>query len=61
MKSETGPVENGYLEKVIRSQIVKRLQLDADIEFRYLPAIPRGPQGKFRAVVVDFEADEVIS
>jgi phenylacetate-CoA ligase len=61
VRSETDAVENDYLEETIESQMVKRLQLDVDIEFRYLPAIPRTPQGKFKAVVVDFEGDEVSS
>jgi phenylacetate-CoA ligase len=54
VKMETDPVENDYLESSIKSQIEKRLQLKANIAFRYVPSIPRGAHGKFKAVMVDF-------
>jgi len=44
------------LEAAIRSQLSQRLQADVSVAFRYLDAIPRGPEGKFRAVRVDFGA-----
>jgi phenylacetate-CoA ligase len=56
VKSEEA-AENDYLEKAVRSQMFKRLQTEVDIEFRYLSAIPRGPRGKFKVIVVDFEEE----
>lgn len=42
------------IEAVIRSQLSQRLQTDVAVVFRYLDAVPRGAQGKFQAVRVDF-------
>lgn len=43
------------VERAIRDQLIKRIQADVDVQFEYLDKIPRGAEGKFKAVVVDFE------
>lgn len=55
-----GDVEEDYLEKHIRQQIIKRLQVNVNVNFNYLSEIHRGPNGKFKAVIVDFEKDKVV-
>jgi phenylacetate-CoA ligase len=55
VRSETETVSGEQLESQIRSQMNSRLQLDVHVQFNYLDAIPRGANGKFKAVVVDFE------
>jgi phenylacetate-CoA ligase len=52
--SEAEAVSTAYLEEQIRSQITSRMLLDVNVQFEYLDAIPRGANGKFKAVVVDF-------
>lgn len=59
VKFEADSVENEYLEKAIRSQLFKRLQMQVNVEFRYLQSIPRSDsRAKFSAIVVDFEEDK---
>lgn len=43
-------------EATIRREIERRVGEAVALEFRYLEAIPRGPNGKFKAVVVDLGA-----
>lgn len=57
---EGADVDTNHMESEIRGEIEHRLQLPVEIEFRYLPNIPRGgAEGKFRAVMVDFEEGRV--
>jgi phenylacetate-CoA ligase len=46
-------ITTSTIEECIRTQISSRLQVPVEIEYRYLPAIPRGARGKFKAVVVE--------
>lgn len=53
--SETEVMDRHHLEQAITGQITMRLQIPVNIEFRYVDTIPRGRNGKFKAVVVNFE------
>jgi len=60
VKFEADSVETEYLEKLIRDQLIKRLQTNVQIEFRYLSSIlRRGSRAKFSAVVVDFKDKDI--
>ncbi|MBE9223915.1 phenylacetate--CoA ligase family protein [Phormidium sp. LEGE 05292] len=60
VKFEADSVENEYLEHLIYEQLIKRLQTNVQIEFRYLSSISRrGSRAKFSAVVVDFEQRDI--
>lgn len=49
-------VSTAEIESKILAQLTARLGYAASVEFRYVEAIPRGPRGKFKAVVVEFDA-----
>lgn len=51
---EDEPVERAQLEAFIRQKLEQRIQTCLDIEFRYVPSIPRTPGGKWKNVVVTF-------
>lgn len=55
VKSESESPDNKQLEYAITQQIMNRLRLPVEIDFRYISSIPRGSRGKFKAVSVDFE------
>lgn len=57
VKSATEPVETGSLEAAIRGQLTERLQVGVEVKFDYVASIPRGPNGKFKAVAVEFKGD----
>lgn len=46
----TGP--DPGVERHVREQVANRLQLKVDVAFEYLEAVPRGANGKFKAVEV---------
>jgi phenylacetate-CoA ligase len=48
-------VDRTATEAAIRAQLTQRLGYPIALTFRYLPAIPRGANGKFKAVVVESE------
>jgi phenylacetate-CoA ligase len=52
---DSEPDSRALNECAIRAEITKRLQDTIDLRFHYLDAIPRGPNGKFKAVVVAFD------
>ncbi len=52
--ADSEQVAKEHLETKIREQLVKRLQMQVNIHFNYVQSIPRGPNGKFKAVVVNF-------
>ena len=54
----TNDKETGELETSLAREIVRRLQYAANIDFEYLQEIPKGPNGKFRAVKVEFAPDQ---
>lgn len=43
-----------YLEQSIKNELMARLQFEPKIIFNYLNSIPKGPNGKFKAVKVEF-------
>ena len=49
------PTDIAEMETAIRLQLRQRLQTDVSVDFRYIDQVPRGPQGKFRAVRVEFD------
>jgi phenylacetate-CoA ligase len=55
VKSPVEEVDPSYLEMNIKKQVESRMMEQVEIQFQYVSAIPKGPQGKFKAVVVDFE------
>ena len=42
-------------ESAVRGEITRRMGEPVEIEFRYVPTVPRSARGKFKAVVVDFQ------
>jgi len=52
---EKAPVDRDSIEEKVRSEIARRLQVPVKVSFRYLDTIPRGSNGKFKAVVVAFD------
>jgi phenylacetate-CoA ligase len=53
VRATRGAVADEAIEARIREQVQGRLQGPVDIDFRYLESIPRGANGKFKAVVVE--------
>jgi phenylacetate-CoA ligase len=51
VKREGATVDVEAMEREIRARMAARLRSDFVVRFEYLSAIPRGPHGKFKAVV----------
>ena len=50
---ENENIDTSYLERKIHDQIVNRIGNEVHVKFEYLTEIPRGANGKFKAVLVD--------
>jgi phenylacetate-CoA ligase len=50
--SDSEPHNRANNEQAIQAEITKRLQESVKVRFQYVDAIPRGPKGKFKRVVV---------
>lgn len=50
---ENENIDTSFLERKIHDQIVDRIGNEAHVKFEYLTKIPRGANGKFKAVLVD--------
>jgi phenylacetate-CoA ligase len=48
-------VANETIEYIVRSELKRRVSADVEVDFSYLAAIPRGANGKFKAVGVAFD------
>jgi phenylacetate-CoA ligase len=53
--ADAEPAQRGEMEATMRRELLNRVGGDLLIEFDYVKHIPRGPNGKFRAAVVELD------